>query len=211
MRRVTPEEREQFRTAVSRGVAAARPPAKKRRPHKHRPAEHAAEAAEPAKDASGKRRTTRDERELFQAVVAGHSPVRKPAAAKAKTPAAPAKPVPQKSPAGLDGNTARKLKRGEIAPAAKLDLHGLTEASAHRALKAFVLSAHGRGDRLVLVVTGKGGVSADPERPRGVLKSLVPRWLDEAPMAKLIAEMRWAHIRHGGEGALYVYLRKAKA
>ena len=210
MRRTTPEERELFRTAVSRGVAPARPAVKKRRPHKPRPAKHAAEADEPAEPA-GKRRATREERALFEAALAGQVPVRKPAVAKAKPPAPPAKPGPQKALTGLDGHTARKLRRGEIAPAARLDLHGLTEASAHRALKAFVLAAHGRGDRLVLVVTGKGGVSPDPERPRGVLKALVPRWLAEAPMAKLIAEMRWAHIRHGGEGALYVYLRKAKA
>jgi len=109
---------------------------------------------------------------------------------------------PARSPAGLDGNTKRKLEKGEIAPAAKLDLHGLTEAAAHGTLMTFLAAAHRRGDRLVLIVTGKGDTG------RGVLKQMAPRWLDEAPMAKLIADKRWAHRHHGGEGALYVYLRK---
>jgi len=155
------------------------------------------------------RRTTEEERALFKAVLEGKEPVKKAPARKTAAKAAAAKAKAAKTPSGLDGNTARRLRRGEIAPAAKLDLHGLTEAAAHRTLLAFVQAAHKRGDRLVLVVTGKGGVSPDPERRRGVLKHMVPRWLDEAPLARLIAEKRWAHIRHGGEGALYVYLRKA--
>ena len=157
------------------------------------------------------RRTTKEERELFQAAVTGRTPVK----TKKPRPPSPASPPPKKhgptkNPSGVDGNTARRLKRGELVPDAKLDLHGLTEADAHRALGAFLLSAHRRGDRLVLVVTGKGGVSSDPERVRGVLKTMVPRWLEEAPLARLIADKRGAHIRHGGPGALYVYLRKAK-
>jgi DNA-nicking Smr family endonuclease len=158
------------------------------------------------------RRTTKEERELFQATLSGQTPVK---VKKVRAPAVvhlPAKkPQPARTPSGLDGNTSRRLKRGEIAPDSKIDLHGLTEADAHRALTAFMLSAHRRGDRLVLIVTGKGGVSADPERVRGVLRTMVPRWLEEVPLAKLIADKRGAHVRHGGGGALYVYLRKAKA
>lgn len=119
--------------------------------------------------------------------------------------------LPQKTRSGVDGNTKRKLERGEMAPTAKLDLHGLTESAAHGTLLTFLLAAHRRGDRLVLVVTGKGAKTQSDtlfERGRGVLRQMVPRWLEEAPMAAIIAEKRWAHRRHGGEGALYIYLRK---
>ncbi len=158
------------------------------------------------------RRTTKEEHELFHAALSGQTPVK----VKKSRPLALVRPPAKntqasKTPTGLDGNTSRRLKRGEIAPDAKIDLHGLTEAAAHRALTAFMLSAHRRGDKLVLIVTGKGGAGSDPERVRGVLKTMVPRWLEESPLAKLIADKRGAHVRHGGPGALYVYLRKVKA
>ena len=93
----------------------------------------------------------------------------------------------------------------------------MTEAAAHRTLVRFLQSAHAQGLRLVLVVTGKGlKPAADDEpfdlelqmRSRGVLKSMVPRWLKEAALAPLVADARSAHRRHGGSGALYIYLRK---
>ena len=95
----------------------------------------------------------------------------------------------------------------------KLDLHGLTENAAHRALCSFLQTAHKRGDRLVRVVTGKGARAPDEPfdlkpRSRGVLKTMVPRWLGEPQFMRLIADTRYAHRRHGGDGALYVYLRK---
>ena len=216
MRRTTKEERELFRAALSGPVKMPRaaPASKKRQRkepprHKHQRPDHAVEAREAAKDGAVKRRATKEERELFLAVVLERAPAKKPAPPKHTTAPSAAKRSAAKTPTGLDGNTRRKLTRGEIAPTAKLDLHGMTEAAAHRALSAFVLAAHRRGDRLALIVTGKGGASKDGGR--GVLKAMVPRWLEEAPMAKVIAEKRWAHIRHGGEGALYVYLRKPKA
>ena len=214
MRRTTKEERELFRAALSGPVKAPRAAPKKRRHRdvahrRHRaPPDDAVEVREAAESGAAKRRATKEERELFLAVISDQPPVKSaPARKHAATPAA--KRSAPKTPTGLDGNTRRKLTRGEIAPTAKLDLHGMTEAAAHRALSAFVLAAHRRGDRLALIVTGKGGASKDGGR--GVLKAMVPRWLEEAPMAKVIAEKRWAHIRHGGEGALYVYLRKPKA
>jgi DNA-nicking Smr family endonuclease len=209
MRRTTKEERELFLAVLAAPHKLATKAAPKRRTRK-RLAQVEALADDEPQDAPGKRRTTREERALFEDALSGHAPARK-STPKSKPSSPTATSKAQKTPTGLDGNTARRLKKGEIAPTAKLDLHGLTEASAHRALTAFVLSAHRRGDRLILIVTGKGGASPDPERRRGVLRMMVPRWLDEAPMAKHIAEKRWAHIRHGGEGALYVYLRKAKA
>ena len=206
MRRTTKEERELFQAALSAPLKSHGKPAVKRRLRKRVMRTEAPPGDDPGEH-SGKRHTTREERALFEVALSDHAPVRK--IAPKTRPSVQKPPAPQKTPTGLDGNTARKLKRGEIAPAAKLDLHGMTEAAAHRALTAFVLSAHRRGDRLVLIVTGKGG--ADHDHRRGVLRLMVPRWLEEAPMAKLIAEKRRAHIRHGGEGALYVYLRKTKS
>ena len=160
-----------------------------------------------------RRRTTDEERELFRAVVSGKALHNKPAP---RPPSAKPKPATKKSPAttgGVDGRTAERLRRGTIAPDSKLDLHGLTESAAHRALGTFLQAAHRRGDRLVLVVTGNGARAADDPfglepRSRGVLKTMVPRWLAEPQFARLIADLRAAHLRHGGGGALYVYLRK---
>ncbi len=120
------------------------------------------------------------------------------------------------APGGLDGRRRTKLRRGDLEPEARLDLHGLTETAAHHALTAFVHQAMARRLRLVLIVTGKGLSQVDEHtsssdlfsRRRGVLRQLTPRWLKEPELARFVAEMTPAHRRHGGEGALYVYLRK---
>ncbi|HEY4126174.1 MAG TPA: Smr/MutS family protein [Rhizomicrobium sp.] len=131
--------------------------------------------------------------------------------------ASPRKSVSAKSHTGVDGNTAERLRRGTMEPDAKLDLHGFTEAKAHGALITFLRTAQLRGLRLVLIVTGKGGKAQDPHAPfdlelnarsRGVLKSVVPRWLGEPALAGVVAASQEAHRKHGGAGALYVYLRK---
>ena len=114
---------------------------------------------------------------------------------------------------GLDGNTQDRLRRGLIAPDATLDLHGMTQSHAHRALARFLANARERGNRLIVVVTGKGNpraadAAAWTESPHGVLKEMVPRWLAEPELKPLIALVQPAHVRHGGGGALYVYLRK---
>jgi DNA-nicking Smr family endonuclease len=204
MRKVTAEERELFLSAL-----AGRLPAKVVRAMAQAVARKAADAAphEVAPKtkvavAAGRRQASDAEVLLFLEAIglrpkAAPTPIPVVMAPKPK----PAKLI-AKGPASLDGNTRKKLEKGEIAPTAKLDLHGLTEAAAHGTLITFLTAAHRRGDRLVLIVTGKG------EAGRGVLKQMVPRWLDEAPMKKLIADQRWSHKRHGGEGALYVYLRK---
>ena len=164
-----------------------------------------------------RRRTTEEERALFRAVVSGNLQFKKPATPKTETAkSAAARARIASVPSGVDGHTDEKLRRGELAPDSRLDLHGLTEAVAHRVLTAHLHGAHLRGDRLVLVITGKGA-RAKPDAPfdleldaraRGVLARVVPRWLGEPQFARLIASTRGAHRRHGGEGALYVYLRK---
>jgi DNA-nicking Smr family endonuclease len=116
---------------------------------------------------------------------------------------------------GLDGNTQDRLNRGLITPDASLDLHGMTQERAHRTLIRFLQTAHHIGNRLIVVVTGKGNpraadAAAWTQSPHGVLKEMVPRWLAEPDLKALVAKVQPAHIRHGGGGALYVYLRKSR-
>ena len=154
-----------------------------------------------------KRRTTEQERAEFKAHMDEPRPL------KAVTPKAKPRKTPMAGSGGLDGNTKEKLKRGQLQPTARIDLHGMTEAAAHGALLSFLAGAQARGVRLALVVTGVGNPAPDEVaewmRPRhGVLKQMVPRWLNEKEFAALAVGTAPAHIRHGGDGALYVYLRK---
>jgi DNA-nicking Smr family endonuclease len=89
----------------------------------------------------------------------------------------------------------------------------MTEAAAHTTLLSFLAGAQSRGVRLALVITGVGnpkhhGGAEWMRSPHGVLKQMVPRWLNEREFSALISGSGPAHRRHGGEGALYVYLRK---
>jgi DNA-nicking Smr family endonuclease len=170
-----------------------------------------------------KRTATEEERALFEAVLRGADPSEQSAANSKRTPEAqqaPKPPPPRIRPSGIDGRTAERLRKGTIEPDAKLDLHGLTEEAAHRALATFLRAAVARGARLLLVVTGKGLKPSAPDEPfdleldrrtRGVLKVMAPRWLQEPQLVSLVADVRTAHRRHGGSGALYVYLRKENA
>ena len=149
------------------------------------------------------------EKALFRHAVE-HSRPRVARPAKAKKPAA-VKP----GGSGLDGNTQEKLRRGALRPEARIDLHGYTEEAAHHALLSFLERAQKGGLRLVLVVTGKGNPKNEDGagwtmRRHGILKEMVPRWLNERAFAALIAGTAAAHLRHGGGGALYVYLRKLR-
>ncbi|HKX07659.1 MAG TPA: Smr/MutS family protein [Stellaceae bacterium] len=113
--------------------------------------------------------------------------------------------APGESP-GVDRRTAERFRRGQLAVEARLDLHGLTQEKAHRALASFVLEAHASGLRTVLVITGKGG-SGDA---RGVLREAVPRWLNEGDLRPRVLSCAWAQPKHGGAGALYVLLRRQR-
>lgn len=127
-------------------------------------------------------------------------------------PAPPAPALPALKPgttAGLDRRTAQRLRRGQLDIAGKLDLHGLTQSAAHRALRQFVEEAAHDGKRCVLVVTGKGQ-GRSGERETGVLRRMVPRWLNEAALRALIVGVESAQGRHGGEGALYVLLKRKR-
>jgi DNA-nicking Smr family endonuclease len=108
---------------------------------------------------------------------------------------------------GLDKRTQQRLRRGQVDIEARLDLHGMTQTAAHQALERFLERAHMAGKKTVLVVTGKG-LRADGEI--GVLRRAVPRWLNEAPMRQWVHAFDHAAPRDGGEGALYIVMRRRK-
>jgi DNA-nicking Smr family endonuclease len=118
-------------------------------------------------------------------------------------------PSPKKAPslASLDRKAKQKIARGRDAIDARLDLHGHTQAEAHDALYRFLRRVQARGGRVVLVITGKGGRG---DNDRGVLKRAVPMWLALPEFRELVIGFDSAAIPHGGEGALYVRLRKVR-
>jgi len=117
------------------------------------------------------------------------------------------------APVSMDRKAFGKLRRGKLAPEARIDLHGMTIERAQPALTGFVMRAHGAGKRLVLVITGKGRHGEDtgpiPTR-RGVLRHNVPQWLSRPPLSHMVLQVTEAHPRHGGAGAYYVYLRRSR-
>ncbi len=126
-------------------------------------------------------------------------------------------PAPVGRPeAGLDRRNAERLRRGERDPDARIDLHGMTADRAHRALDRRIGEALARGERLVLVITGKGGKNRNTDHApfmregEGVLRQQAPRWLRSGPHAAHLVGIYQAHLRHGGAGAFYVYLKKRR-
>jgi DNA-nicking Smr family endonuclease len=123
-------------------------------------------------------------------------------------PATPARAAPPPlSPLGR--RMKQRVARGKECIDAQLDLHGLTQAKAHSALLRFLRTAHARDARLVLVITGKGG-RGDMHGERGVLKRQVPHWLSLPEFRDLVVGFEDAHLTHGGEGALYVRVRRSR-
>ena len=121
--------------------------------------------------------------------------------------------VESKPVINMDAGAFAKLKRGKISPERRIDLHGMTLSQAHPALIRFILDAHADARRLVLVITGKGD-RKDPKGPfevqRGVLRRQVPMWLAAPPLNGVVLQTAASHQRHGGDGALYVYLRRRR-
>jgi DNA-nicking Smr family endonuclease len=122
----------------------------------------------------------------------------------APKPEAPA--VPPLAPLGRRERS--QLSRGRKEIDARLDLHGMTQTRAHRALSGFLQRAQGDGLTFVLVITGKGKLGAESER--GVLRRQVPQWLSLPEFRSMVVGFEEAHIGHGGEGALYVRIRRAR-
>jgi DNA-nicking Smr family endonuclease len=180
--------------------------------------------------ARGKRSLSEEERALWDSVAKQIKPLRKkPRAARsapaqagdhAAKPAATPRPVQTVQPskpskpaapplAPLGRRERAKLSRGKREIEARLDLHGMTQTRAQRALFGFLQRAHHDGLTFVLVITGKGKIGAEAER--GVLRRQVPQWLGLPEFRSLVVGFEEAHIGHGGEGALYVRIRRARA
>lgn len=127
-------------------------------------------------------------------------------------------PLPEKQPTRtssqppqLDARTEQKIKRGQMPIEGTLDLHGKNQEQAHRQLQSFVMSSHAQGKRCLLIITGKGRSTAGGEIfdiPEGVLKQKVPMWLFLPPLNQMVLKIFTAQPKHGGGGALYVYLRR---
>jgi len=118
-------------------------------------------------------------------------------------------PKPEPPPLAPIGRRERShLSRGRKEIDARLDLHGMTQTRAHRALFGFLQRAHHDGLTFVLVITGKGKMGSESER--GVLRRQVPHWLGLPEFRSLVVGFEEAGIGHGGEGALYVRVRRAR-
>lgn len=118
----------------------------------------------------------------------------------------------------LERKEKQRVLRGKVEIDAKIDLHGMRQNEAHNALIARVSRARLDGKRVLLVVTGKGsstGGRSDGSEPfwargGGVLKAQVPQWLGQDPLRSMIFSVQQAHQRHGGGGALYVFLKRIR-
>ena len=159
------------------------------------------------------RRVTADA-EPLPGRTAGKAAPDKPAtapAAKAPKPTAPARTAaapPAIDPgarAGVDRRTAERLRRGKLPIEGRLDLHGMTQADAEPRLAAFLARAQHDGKRCVLVITGKG-----PGRAGGVLRRMLPVWLNQPANRARVVAFASAQIPHGGHGAVYVLLKRRR-
>lgn len=104
--------------------------------------------------------------------------------------------------ATLDGGWDRRLRQGDVSPDRVIDLHGYTLDAAHSLLTTALDTADSNGDRVLLIITGKG------RDGRGRIRAELNHWLDSGHHRHRIAALRPAHARHGGGGAFYLILRR---
>jgi DNA-nicking Smr family endonuclease len=176
-----------------------------------------------------RRKLSEDERRLWSNITRSVAPLRrKPApldrpqptapaakskplpAARARTAAGIAAPAPAPQLESLDRRTRQRLARGTVEIDGRLDLHGMIQSEAHLALLRFLRRAQAEGSRFVLVITGKGTRAGADWSERGVLKRQVPLWLKLPEFRPYVSGFEDAHVGHGGEGALYVRVRRAR-
>lgn len=133
---------------------------------------------------------------------------------KSQRPVPPKQPAPgpaRNPPGNLDGQWDKRLKSGAVQPDFTLDLHGHGLDAAYNRLMSGVAQARAMGARTILLVTGKPRPvdPADRGTKRGAIRAKVLDWLAASSHHSAIAAVRRAHIRHGGEGALYIVLRRS--
>ena len=135
-----------------------------------------------------------------------------PQAAVAMPPARPTLPKPPPALAPMDRRTRSRVSRGVVAVDRRIDLHGLTQAAAEARLKRFLSAAQDDGAKVVLVITGKGGERGRDEARNegGVLRRMAPHWLSSPTMREVVVGFEEAARGHGGSGALYVRIRRAR-
>jgi DNA-nicking Smr family endonuclease len=186
-------------------------------------------AAVMSADEAKPRRLSSEERKLWGHFTRAVAPLRRPpvpadpppaaAASKAKsssharppvrTPAPPARTAARLEP--FDRRLKQRLARGTEPIDDRIDLHGKTQSEAYAALLSFLRKAQSNGAKFVLVITGKGGGARDSWSERGVLKRQVPQWLKLPQFRGYVVGFEDAHIGHGGQGALYVRIKRQKS
>lgn len=202
-------------------MSKERPPSRRRHLSQDDEAlwEHTASSLEPLRTRKGRHHAAvPDDPETVPPFKAKASPAKATAAPRTSRPPAveaPARPKPPPAQNAFDRKAARRLRQGQIEIEARIDLHGMRQQEAHAALRRFLFSSLAKGRRWVLVITGKGaGQRARDEdsymgvSERGVLRRNVPMWLGEPDLRAIIVSFTSAAISHGGDGALYVQLRK---
>lgn len=130
-----------------------------------------------------------------------------------RTAALPTLPQPARKPSAvLDDRWEKQIKRGALAPEMAIDLHGHNLSGAHVRLNQALAQARSQDVRVLLVVTGKPRLSRENggSGQRGAIRAEIGHWLDSSPHADAIASVRTAHPRHGGDGAIYIILRRKK-
>lgn len=114
----------------------------------------------------------------------------------------------------IDRRTAERLRKGQMPIDARLDLHGMRRVEAYDAFKGFIQRSCARGDRCVLVITGKGSKDGEMRDPLssgdGVLKTSLPQWADEPVFRAMVLKVQQAQGKHGGSGAYYILLRRQR-
>ncbi|EQB03593.1 DNA-nicking Smr family endonuclease [Sphingobium wenxiniae] len=175
-----------------------------------------------------RRSLTPEEQALWAALTRSVKPIRavartlvpaaaplKPNGQKQLTPPPPRPPVeqPRRMPAVvLDSGWERRIRAGNLIPDMTIDLHGHSLSSAHARLGQAIALGLAQGARLLLVITGKPPriTALDGSSQRGAIRREIGHWLETGAYSDRIASVRVAHPRHGGDGALYVILRRSR-
>jgi DNA-nicking Smr family endonuclease len=150
-----------------------------------------------------------------KAIIAPRPPKAEPAVSPKEQGAAFAAQQPQATGsrllplAPIERRLRQRVTRGQAPVDGVIDLHGMRQDEAHRALLGFIQRKHHEGAAMVIVITGKGSTAGE-DREKGVLKRMVPHWLSDPALRRCVIGFEDASQRHGGQGALYVRIRRVR-